>query len=125
MSAPFCILLLVTVVASAPTPPPAAIFTPAYAEATCDDVMMKGGLTPDFAYSAAHRLYSLTLEDVRYYFCPKATVDNDIPTVNQDLSSSTRVLPYTPLAGSDTSFLTSGLRYVTLYLLDLLHEVGQ
>ena len=98
------ILLLIGLAASR-TAPSSKTLAP-----TCEDEMQKGGLTPSFANSVAHRLHSLTVEDIEYYFSDAASKDNDFPTVNENLSGSPRVLPYAPVSGSDTSFLTGGLR---------------
>ena len=112
----FALLVLVSLASSSPTPPsPTATTSQPFWEdepptSTCDNVMSEGGLTPRFASSVAHRVHSLTVEDIQYYFSAAATEANNIPTVNQDLSSTTRVLSFAPLSGYDTSFLTSGLR---------------
>ena len=49
----------------------------------------------------------------RYYFESEANEDNDIATVNFNISKeANRVLPNAPLYGYDTEFKTIGLRHL-------------
>ena len=68
-----------------------------------------GELGLGFAPTVAHGIHSLTVEDIRHYFKADAPVENNIPTVNKDLTGA-RVLSYAPLAGYDTHFETSAMQ---------------
>merc|ERR1712168_550628 len=50
----------------------------------------------NFRYNVAHVIHSLTVEDVRFFFDENFPVENDIPTVNTDLTAGPPVLPNTP-----------------------------
>lgn len=79
----------------------------------CATVKREAGLTEGFPINVAHRLHSLTLEDLRYYFNSKAPVDNGIPTVNFNLTKNApRVVPNAPLFGFDTDFGTQAMRHL-------------
>ena len=84
---------------------------------TCPAVMVENGLDDYFGVAVSHRLHSLTLEDLRYYFKKDAPVKNYIPTINFDLSpNSARVLPHAPLNGHDTTFKTIALQQADMVL---------
>jgi len=79
---------------------------------TCSNLMIDANLTHNFGMAVAHRLHSLRLEDVRYYFKEDAPEDNGIPVVNFDISpNAERVLHNMPLSGYDTNFKTIALRH--------------
>ena len=79
----------------------------------CPAILKAAGLSDSFASNVAHRLHSLTVEDIRYYFKEDVSEENDIPTVNLDLSpNAQRVLPNAPLSGYDTSFATIAMRHL-------------
>ena len=79
---------------------------------TCPEIMSDAGLDEYFGTAVAHRLHSLTLEDLRYYFKEDAPEENNIPTVSFDLSANAkRVLPHAPLNGYDTSFKSIAMRH--------------
>ena len=82
----------------------------------CSDTLQAGGVSPFFARNVAHRLHSLTLEDIRFFFKNDVTSDNGVPTVNKDLESEERVLLSAPFAGVDKSFSTPALRYLDIVL---------
>jgi len=50
----------------------------------------------NFRYNVAHMIHSLTVEDARFFFDENFPVDNDIPTVNTNLTAEPPVLSYTP-----------------------------
>lgn len=78
----------------------------------CSKSMIDSGLDNNFGEVVAHRIHSLTLEDLRYYFKDDAPVENGIPTVNPDLTPNvTRVLANAPESGYDMSFKTIALRH--------------
>ena len=60
----------------------------------------------------AHGVHSITLQELHYFFDDKATIDNNIPIVNFDLSSSTRVLPSVPDLKLDNTFVTPSMHSV-------------
>jgi len=92
-----------------------SVFTGVLSESpaeTCSNLMMDANLTHYFGMAVAHRLHSLRLEDVRYYFKEDTPDDNGIPVVNFDISpNADRVLRNMPLSGYDTSFQTIALRH--------------
>merc|ERR1712168_1020830 len=57
----------------------------------------------NFRYNVAHVIHSLTVEDVRYFFDENFPVENNIPTVNTNLTG-TPVLSYTPSFPSKFKF---------------------
>jgi len=60
----------------------------------CWSTMEKAGIDiVNFPYGTAHRIHSLTLQDLRYFFDPNADRDNGIPTINVNLESDDLVLP--------------------------------
>jgi len=79
--------------------------------------MLDFNLDENFGVKVAHRLHSLTLEDLRYYYKDDAPLDNGVPTVNPNLPSNlSRVLANAPLNGYDTSFKTLALRHTDMIL---------
>jgi len=57
----------------------------------------------NFKYNVGHMIHSLTVEDVRFFFEKNFPVDNDIPTVNVNLTGP-NVLPYAPSFPSKFKF---------------------
>merc|ERR1712168_1697833 len=49
----------------------------------------------NFKYNVGHAIHSLTVEDIRYFFDENFPVDNDIPTVNTNLSGPP-IIPNAP-----------------------------
>jgi len=49
----------------------------------------------NFKYNVGHVIHSLTVEDIRYFFDENFPVDNDIPTVNTNLSGPP-IIPNAP-----------------------------
>ena len=82
----------------------------------CKETLEAGGATQFFARNVAHRLHSLSLEDIHLYFSDAVTAENGVPTVNKDLESEERVLKNAPLLGYDTSFSTPALQYLDMVL---------
>lgn len=84
---------------------------------TCHSVMTAAGIDADnFASFVSHSIHSLTLEDIRFYFKSDAPEENNIPTVNANMESDERVLPYAPLVGYDEDFSTPAMRQFDLVL---------
>merc|ERR1711942_537212 len=50
----------------------------------------------NFKYNVGHLIHSLTVEDARFFFDENFPVENNIPTVNTNLTSGPPVLTYTP-----------------------------
>lgn len=63
---------------------------------SCSSSMKKAGLSDDFLSNAAHGIHSITLDDLKNYFYPKAEKENGIPTIDNDLTSDTPVLKNAP-----------------------------
>ena len=80
----------------------------------CKDELKTAGATEFFARNVAHRLHSISLEDIQKYFSAGVTEENNIPTVNKDLGSEERVLNHAPATGYDDSFTTDALKYIDL-----------
>ena len=49
-----------------------------------------------FPKHVAHNLHSITLQDIQFFFEPNFPEDNDIPTVNQDLTSDQEIVWQAP-----------------------------
>lgn len=73
---------------------------------TCNEVYKKSDLSSNFNETIAHAIHSMTVQGLRQ-FNPRASAANKIPTVNRNLNSQLKVLPYAP----DTPM---GNDYVTL-----------
>jgi len=58
----------------------------------------------NFRYHVGHVIHSLTVEDVRFFFDENFPVDNNIPTVNLNLTAGPPVLPYAPSFPSKFKF---------------------
>ena len=87
--------------------------------------MEHGGLDLGFAPTVAHGIHSLTVEDIRHYFKADSPVENNIPTVNKDLTGA-RVLPYAPLAGYDLDFKTEAMQKLDVvgeYILEIFSTI--
>ena len=67
------------------------------------------GITNETLYllGTQHEIHSISVRDIWYYFDPTFPEDNDMPTINWDLTSNDTVLPYTPLGGD---FFTPEMR---------------
>lgn len=86
----------------------------------CKKLMKENGLTRRFPGAVAHGIHSITLEDIRYYFKASATEQNNVPTLNFNLSEkATPVLPHAKLYGYDTSFKTVSMRHLDQVLRDM------
>jgi len=76
----FCLLVLYGIAAS---------------QNTCSQVYAATHLSNNFNETIAHAIHSITVPALRLYNS-RATVNNVIPTVNQDLHNGAKVLPYAP-----------------------------
>jgi len=71
---------------------------------TCIAAAEQAGVDFDsFKYNVGHMIHSLTVEDVRFFFDEAFPVDNDIPTVNTNLTGPP-VLSHTPSFPSKFKF---------------------
>lgn len=62
----------------------------------CEQIFQVAGINASaFPFLVTHAIHSLTVEDLSR-FEPSITENNKVPTVNRDLSSEDRVLPYAP-----------------------------
>merc|ERR1712012_156213 len=85
--------------------------------ATCSEIVAQNGLDfSSFWQGAAHGLYSLHLEEIRYFFEANATEKNKIPVVNKNLSSEQAILFNAPLAGYDEQFNTMALKVMAYFM---------
>jgi len=57
-----------------------------------------------FHYNVAHVLHALTVEDARFFFDENFPYENDIPTVNTNLTAGPPVLPHAPSFPSKFKF---------------------
>jgi len=88
-----------------------SIFTVALTQ-SCPKLMAEAGLNEWFPMVVAHRMHSLTWEDLKYYFREDVPVKNGIPTVNEDLTPNTeRILMDAPVSGYDMDFETMALKH--------------
>ena len=74
--------------------------------------MDNAGLSQRFPGAVSHAIHSLSLQDLRHYFEPKATEENGIPTINLDLKADDMVLPNAPNTMYEEGFMSMGLRAV-------------
>ena len=84
----------------------------AWAE-TCSSVIANAGMNPETLAKSARGLFAVNVRDIQYYFDPTFPEDNDLPTVNLDLASSTLLLASAPLGGD---FEAPGLRMMDLVM---------
>ena len=84
----------------------------AWAE-TCSSVIANAGMNPVTLAKSARGLFAVNVRDIQYYFDPTFPEDNDLPTVNLDLASSTLLLASAPLGGD---FEAPGLRMMDLVM---------
>jgi len=71
---------------------------------TCKAAAEQAGIDfENFKYNVGHVIHSLTVEDVRFFFDENFPVENNIPTVNTNLTG-TPVLSYTPSFPSKFKF---------------------
>merc|ERR1719290_733604 len=71
---------------------------------TCTAAAEQAGVDFDsFKYNVGHMIHSLTVEDVRFFFDENFPEDNDIPTVNTNLTGPP-VLAHTPSFPSKFKF---------------------
>jgi len=92
------------------------LFTSAYTKSewskVCPTTLSEVDIDRYFGGMVALTLHSLTLEDIRHYYKKDVTIDNGIPTVNNDLSPNvTRVLRNAPQGGYDLRFKTVAMRH--------------
>ena len=69
-----------------------------------------------FSTSVSHGIHSITVEDINSYFDGKVTENNSIPTVNTDLKSPQKVLPYAPRTKTDPDILTESMQMLDFIL---------
>ena len=69
-----------------------------------------------FSTSVSHGIHSITVEDINSYFDGKVTENNSIPTLNTDLKSPEKVLPYAPRTKTDPGILTESMQMLDFIL---------
>lgn len=76
----------------------------------CPAVMSAEGLSLRFPGAVAHAIHSITLQDIRHYFEPLATAENNIPMVNMDLSGTTAIFFHAPDIPRNEKFNFMGIK---------------
>ena len=71
----------------------------------CSDILNVAEISARFNETIGHAIHSMTVEGLKL-FDEFATETNKIPTVNQDLSQLTKVLPFAPHDKTGTDFTT-------------------
>merc|ERR1719158_153152 len=75
----------------------------------CWSTMEEAGIDiVNFPFGTAHRIHSLTLQDLRDFFDPNADRDNGIPTINVNLQSDDLILPNA--ADMPSTFMSPNMR---------------
>jgi len=81
----------------------------------CHEKMVKAGIDMEnFPFGTAHRIHSLTVQDLRYYFDRTASALNGIPTINANLLAETLVLANAPDVPS--KFVSPSMRHLDTLL---------
>ena len=72
-----------------------------------------------FYKGAAHGIHALSLEEIRYFFKADAPEENQIPTLNTNTDSRSRLLYNAPLWGySNDKFQTWALKILEFFMLN-------
>ena len=72
-----------------------------------------------FYKGAAHGIHALSLEEIRYFFKADAPEENQIPTLNTNTESRSRLLYNAPLWGySNDKFQTWALKILEFFMLN-------
>lgn len=74
----------------------------------CKDIFKAAGMSARFNETVAHAIHSITVQGLRL-FNDRATEKNSIPTVNHDLKSAQKVLPYAPNDPIEDAFTTEAM----------------
>ncbi|KAK6177000.1 hypothetical protein SNE40_015195 [Patella caerulea] len=85
---------------------------------TCKDVLKSAGLSGNFNETIAHAIHSMNMDALRM-FNPHATEENNIPTVNHDLSHKNKVLPFAPEETLGEDFSTHPMNLIDKILSNL------
>ena len=75
----------------------------------CCKLLHETGLSENFNETIAHTVHSMTVQGLQL-FNPRATENNQVPTVNMDRHSSEKVVPYAPNDFVGSAFSTALLR---------------
>jgi len=76
-----------------------------YDQETCKAAAEEAGVDfENFRYNVGHLIHSLTVEDVKFFFDENFPVENNIPTVNTNLTAGSPVLSYAPSFPSKFKF---------------------
>lgn len=86
---------------------------------TCNEIYKKNGLSSNYNETIAHAIHSMTVQGLRQ-FNARASAANKIPTVNRDLSSELKVLPYAPDAPLGNDYVTMAMNTID----NILSHVG-
>merc|ERR1711915_893048 len=80
---------------------------------SCEEIFVHEPLlSSNFSARIAHGIHSLTLEDIQKYFNPRATLENNIPVVNKNLSSPIPILNDAPRRDVDSEMWTHSSEFL-------------
>ena len=68
------------------------------------DVRERNQISPQFARIVSHLVHSMTLQELRQHFKANAKAENNIPTINPDLTGDPRILDDLPDLPLNNSF---------------------
>ena len=86
----------------------------------CPILLREAGFSANLNETIAHAIHSMTVEGLQL-FNPRATVENDVPTVNMDRHSDIKVVPYAPEDTLGGDFFTTQMKMVD----KILNNVGR
>ena len=84
----------------------------------CNQLLTSSGFSRNFNETIAHAIHSMTVEALKT-FNPRATEQNNIPTVNLDRSSSEKVLPHAPSKPMGNDFSSRSMNLIDSILSDI------
>ncbi len=77
----------------------------------CPILLRESGFSSNFNETIAHAIHSMTVQGLKL-FNPKATVENNIPTVNMDRHSDQKVIRYAPEDKLGDDFFTPSMKTI-------------
>ena len=85
-----------------------AVILLAGAASACTEVYRQFELSDNFNETVAHAIHSMTVQGLRI-FNPRATEDNNIPTVNHNVLAEKKVVPNAPSDPTGHDFATPAM----------------
>lgn len=89
-------------------------------ERLCPVALREAGYSVNYNETIAHAIHSMTVEGLRL-FNPRATEENNVPTVNMDRHSDQKVVPYAPEDALGDDFFTTPMKTVD----KILNNIGK